>query len=288
MNLHALKEDFSLKDLALVTFGTLLVAVGVYFFRLPNNFSTGGVTGIAILISKFIPVPKSVIVWIMNILLMVLGFVLVNGSFGIKTVYSSLLFSALLSIFEKVIPLSAPLTSQPLMELVYAMMIPALGSAILFDRQASTGGSDITAMILKKYLHTDIGKALMYVDSVVAFSAIFIFDIETGLYSIMGLVMKAFLVDSMLESFNICKCFNIVTSKPEQVIDFAVKELNRSATRISATGVFTNKDMTLLQIVLTKPQAIRMHMFLKKNDPGAFVTILNTSSIIGKGFKDRM
>ncbi len=282
------REDFSLKDFGLVNLGTLLVAIGVYFFRLPNNFSTGGVTGIAIIFSSFIPVPKSAIVWFMNILLIFLGFFLVNGAFGIKTVYSSLLFSALLSLFEKLVPLAKPLTDQPFLELIYAMMIPALGSAILFNCRASTGGSDITAMILKKYLHTNIGRALMYVDSIVAISSIFVFNIQTGLYSIMGLIMKAFLVDSILESFNICKYFNIVTSQPDLVTEYVTKTLNRSATEVHGIGCFTHADRSILLVVLTRPQAIRLQLFLKQHDPGAFVTVLNTSNIIGKGFRDNM
>lgn len=283
-----LLSEWSWKDFGKLNAGTLLVALGVYFFRMPNNFSTGGVSGISILLAKLLPfATPGAYVSVLNVLLLVLGFLVINGSFGIKTIYSTLLFSAVLSLLEIVCPLSAPLTDEPLMELLFSVMIPAFGSAILFDIDASTGGSDITAMILKKYSHMDIGKALLCVDSIVALSACFVFDITTGLYSILGLLMKALLVDSIMESFSICKYFNIITDHPEPVCRFLVEELNRSATLVKAEGYYTGKEKTVLVAVLTRPQAIRLNVYLRRNDPTAFVTILNTSSIIGKGFRDR-
>lgn len=274
------------KEFGLLNLGTFLVAGGVYFFKFPNHFSTGGVSGLSIILGELVPsLSSGTFVWIINILLLLLGFRLINGSFGMKTVYSSMLFSALLWVLERVCPLEAPLTTQPFLELIFSVLLPAFGSAILFNIDASTGGTDITAMILKKYTSMDIGRALMVVDIGITIAACFVFGIEAGLYSILGLVMKAFLVDSLIESFNTCKYFNIITSKPAEVIDFVVHTLGRSATEVEATGVFSHEKRTLLLVVLTRPQAARLNRFLRQTDPGAFITIMNTSSIIGKGFR---
>ncbi len=274
------------KDFALLNLGTLLVAGGVYFFKFPNHFSTGGVSGLSIILGELVPaVSSGTFVWIFNIVLMLLGFWLINGSFGVRTVYSSMLFSAVLWVLERVCPLEAPLTTQPFLELIFSVLLPAVGSAILFNIDASTGGTDITAMILKKYTSMDIGRALMIVDIGITIAACFVFGMEAGLYSILGLIMKAFLVDSLIESFNTCKYFNIITSRPKEVIDFVVNTLGRSATEVEATGVFSHEKRTLLLVVLTRPQAARLNRFLRQTDPGAFITIMNTSSIIGKGFR---
>ena len=274
------------KDFGLLNLGTVLVAGGVYFFKFPNHFSTGGVSGLSIILGELVPaVSSGTFVWIFNIVLMLLGFWLINGSFGVKTVYSSMLFSALIWVLERVCPLEAPLTNQPFLELIVSVLLPAVGSAILFNIDASTGGTDITAMILKQYTSMDIGRALLVVDIGITVAACFVFGMEAGLFSILGLIMKAFLVDSLIESFNTCKYFNIITSRPAEVIDYVVHTLGRSATEVEATGVFSHEKRTLLLVVLTRPQASRLNRFLRQTDPGAFITIMNTSSIIGKGFR---
>ncbi|MBO7549774.1 MAG: YitT family protein, partial [Clostridia bacterium] len=143
-------------EYSLITLGTLLLAAGVYFFKFPNNFTTGGVSGISLLLGGIIPVvTPSTMVLILNVLLLILGFIFVGNSFGIKTVYSSLLFSGAMVLLEKFVPMAAPLTDQPFLELLYAMLLSALGSSLVFNMGASTGGTDITAMILRKYTDLD-------------------------------------------------------------------------------------------------------------------------------------
>ena len=279
---------FSWKEFALVNFGTLLVALGVYFFRIPNNFSTGGVTGISVILAKLMPgVSTGAFISILNYGLLALGFLLINGSFGIKTVYSTTLFSGVIMLLEKICPMSAPMTSQPFLELIFSILLPAFGSAILFDVDASTGGTDILAMILKKYTHMEVGRGLLCADASIAVASCIVFGMDTGLYSVMGLLLKSVLVDSLMESFNINKYFNIITDQPQVACDYIVKKFNRSATIIKGEGLFSHADKTILLVVLSRPQAAKLQQFLRKNDPGAFVTIMNTSNIIGKGFRDR-
>lgn len=291
MELERAKKLFTkehMKTFGMINFGTLLVALGVYFFRMPNNFSTGGVSGLSIILGKLVPgISTGSFVWILNALLLGLGFFFINGSFGAKTVYASTLFSSVIWILERVCPMAHPMTSQPFLELIFSILLPAFGSAVLFDVDASTGGTDIVAMILRKYTHMEVGRGLLCADVSIGVASCFVFGMETGLYSILGLMLKAFMVDSILESFNINKYFHIITDKPQMVCDYVVKEFNRSATIVHAMGLYTHTDKTVLLIALSRPQAVRLQAFLRKNDPSAFVAIMNTSNIIGKGFRDR-
>ena len=222
----------NLKAFLLVNLGVLLLTVGVYFFKLPNNFTTGGVSGLAILLSSVIPfLSTATLMGIINVLLLVLGYLFLGKEFGFWTTYCSLMYSLETWVLERVYPMDAPFTNQPLLELCFAMMLPAVGSALMFNYNASSGGTDTVAMILKKYTSiSDIGKALFVSDSVIALAACFFFGIETGMFSLLGLFLKAFVVDSVIESINLCKFFSIVTSKPDEICDFIIKDLHHSST----------------------------------------------------------
>lgn len=280
-----MKPKQTVKEFLLLTLGTVLVAFGVYFFKFPNNFSTGGVTGLAILLSSLFPaVSSSLFAAVINILFLILGFAVLNRGFGVRTVYCSLLFSLLLSALEWLVPMSAPLTSQKTLELFFAVIFPALGSAILFNIQGSTGGTDILAMILKKYSSMDIGRALLCVDVVIAGSTLFLINIETGLFSLLGLMLKSVLVDTVIESLNRKKSFILVTSKPQEVADFITHDLNRSATIWEAKGAYSHETKWVVMAALTRGQAVLLRRHLMTSDPHAFMLITNSSEIFGKGF----
>ena len=275
----------ALKEFPLLTLGTLLVALGVYFFKFPNTLSTGGVTGIAILLSAIFPaVSSSLFASVLNVVFLILGFIVLNRGFGARTVYCSLLFSAMLSGLEWLCPLSGPLTDQPLLELLFAVILPALGSGILFNMQGSTGGTDILAMILKKFTNMDIGRALLYVDVIVAGSTLFLIGIETGLFSLLGLLMKSVLVDTVIESINRKKSVILVTSIPDAVCSFITQNLKRSATIWDAKGAYTHETKWVVMSALTRSQAVILRRWLKERDPQAFILITNSSEIFGKGF----
>lgn len=279
------RVKLALKEFPLLTLGTALVAFGVYFFKFPNNFSTGGVTGIAILLSAIFPaVSASLFASVLNVVFLILGFIVLNRGFGARTVYCSLLFSALLSGLEWLCPLSGPLTHQPLLELLFAVILPALGSGILFNMQGSTGGTDILAMILKKFTNVDIGRALLYVDVVVAGSTLFLIGIETGLFSLLGLLLKSVLVDTVIESINRKKSVILVTSLPEEVSDFITHNLKRSATIWEAKGAYSHETKWVVMSALSRSQAVILRRWLKERDPQAFILITNSSEIFGKGF----
>ncbi len=277
------------KKFLLINLGVFLLSLGVYFFKFPNNFTTGGVSGLAIILGKVIPsawVTPATLMSIINIALLVVGFIFLGRGFGFWTSYSSLMFSFETWLFEKIFPMNAPFTDQPLLELCFAIMLPAVGSALLFNNDASSGGTDIVAMILKKYTGLDdIGRALFVSDGLIALSACFIFGMRTGLFSLLGLFMKAFLVDSVIESINLCKFFAIVTGKPEEICDYIIKVLNRSSTVIDAMGAYSHQGRKVVLIACRRGEAVHLRQKCKQLDPECFMFITNTSEIIGKGFR---
>lgn len=268
----------------MITLSIFIMALGVYFFKFPNNFSFGGVTGFAVVFAKIFPVSASSFSFWANTILLIIGVLFFGKSFAIKTTYASLLLSFFLLIFEKLFPMTAPLTDEPMLELIFAIALPALGSAILFNIGASSGGTDVLAMLLKKYTSVNIGKALFFTDVVIIILACFIFDIKTALYSFVGLTIKSFLIDGIIENINLCKAFTIICEKPEPICSFIVHDLNRGATIAKAKGAYTKTDKYEVITVLKRNQAMQLRQFIHENAPDAFIIISNSSEIIGKGF----
>lgn len=273
-----------LKNFSLLTISTLIMAVGIYFFKFANNFTFGGITGIAVLVAKFLPISASDFSFVVNILLLIIGWIVLGQSFAEKTAYSTILLSVSLSLLERIYPMSHPLTNEPLLELIFAILLPALGSAILFNIGASSGGTDVIAMILKKYTSVDIGKGLMISDLIFTLAGFLVFNVKTGLYSLFGLIMRSALIDNFIESFNRSKYFHVVTSNATCICDFIQNDLQRGATIVNATGAFTGDDKYIILTVLSPSQAVKLRNFIKEHDPKAFLLVSNTSEIIGKGF----
>jgi uncharacterized membrane-anchored protein YitT (DUF2179 family) len=273
-----------LKNFSLLTISTLIMAVGIYFFKFANNFTFGGITGIAVLVAKFLPISASDFSFVVNILLLIIGWIVLGKSFAEKTAYSTILLSISLSLLERIYPMSHPLTNEPLLELIFAILLPALGSAILFNIGASSGGTDVIAMILKKYTSVDIGKGLMISDLIFTLAGFLVFNVKTGLYSLFGLIMRSALIDNFIESFNRSKYFHVVTSNATCICDFIQNDLQRGATIVNATGAFTGDDKYIILTVLSPSQAVKLRNFIKEHDPKAFLLVSNTSEIIGKGF----
>ena len=280
------KLQSTLKSYLTITAGTIIMAVGIYFFKFPNNFSTGGVSALSMILTKLAPMLTAAqYMMIFNVLLLIVGLLIFGKTFATQTIYCSILLSVCTRVFEVVMPLTAPITDQTLLELVYAIGLTAIGSAILFNEGASSGGTDIVAMILKKYTSLDIGKALLYSDIILAVSSIWVFDIATGMFSILGLVMKAFVVDNVIDGINLTKCFTIITDKDKEICDYINNELHRGATISECSGAFTGENRKMILTVLKRGQAVALKRFIKENDPQAFTMITNSSDILGKGFR---
>lgn len=272
------------KHFLLMTGSTLLMAVGTYFFKFTNNFTFGGITGLAVLVAKTGLMSASDFNLIASMLLLIIGMIILGKKFAAKTAYCSILLSVTLSILERVCPMSRPLTDQPMLELCFAIALPAMGSAVLFNIGSSSGGTDIIAMILKKYSSFDIGHALLASDVLITAAGFFVFDVKTGLYSLLGLTVRSFMVDSFIESLNLSKYFNVVCDQPDSICDFIVHDLNRSASVCHAKGAYSGQDKYIIMTALNRTQAVQLRNFIKKEDPNAFILISNTSEIIGKGF----
>lgn len=265
--------------------GVVLMSAGIYFFKIPNGFSTGGVSGVGTIFGKITFLSASEWIFIINLLMLVLGFIVLGKDTGIKTVYCSLVYSGLMWVFEKVIPMSGPLTNQTFLELIYAMLLTAIGSAIIFNCEASAGGTDIPALILKKYTSINIGNALLFVDFLIASSSFLVFGIETGLFSLLGLFMKAFLVDSVIEALSSCKHFMIITTVPEPIVKYIIENMHHGVTKTDATGGFTNDEKVILNTVCKRVEAVKLKKFVKEIDPHAFTVVTTSNEIIGRGFR---
>ena len=270
----------------LLNAGLFLTAVGIQLFKTPNHFAFGGTSGLSIVLTRLFPnLPVSAFMWILNLALVGLGFLFLGARSMGWTIYSSIALSFFVSLCEIAFPLSGPMTSDTFLELCFAVILPAIGSAIVFNIGASTGGTDIVAMILNKYTSIEVGRALMLSDLGIVLAAAVLFGPQVGLYSILGMVLKSTVVDSAIESLNLRKVCTVVTRNPGPARDFIVEVLKRSATEQNATGAYTREPAWVLMTVLTRHQAALLRDFLRKNDPHAFITIVNSSEIIGKGFR---
>lgn len=281
----------------ILNLGVLLTALGVFLFKGPNNFATGGVSGIAIIIARFtanIPfLTQPVLNLILNFLLLIVGFIFLGKGCTFKTAYCSLMYTLEMYAMEWIMrglgmeQLSAlnTLTNEKFLEFVYAMLTTSIGAAILFNCNASSGGTDIVALVIKKYTKMDIGKAMFITDLLIAASTFFIFDTTTGLFSILGLFFKSFLVDGVIESIGKSKFVTIITSKPQEIAPFILEGIHRSYTSYSATGGYTGEARTVMLTVCNRGEALKLKIKINRIDPAAFVILTDTNEIMGKGFR---
>ena len=273
----------TLAEYVVITASVLIMAIGTCLFKFPNNFSFGGVTGYATVISRIAPISNSMFVTITNVSL-IIGFITLGKQFGLKTVYASLLLSTAISFIENNFHLRALLTSEPLLELIFAILIPGISSAILFNVGASSGGTDIVAMIIKKYTPLNIGAVLFIVDFVAVIVSFFIFSPQTALLSLLGLSCKSVIIDNIMESINTCKCFTIICDDPDIICEFITTKLNRSATTYKAQGAFAHKDKVVILSTMKRMEAIKLRNYIRDVAPDAFMIITSSSEIIGRGF----
>ena len=287
MKTTAAKPISTLERYLLLTVGSLIMAVGIYFFKCPNNFSTGGVSGLSLILGRMLPseiLTPSTFVLIINTALLIVGFIFLGRNFAFSTVYCSMLLSLAVNVMERFYPMAHPLTNQPLLELCFAVLLPAFGSAILFNLNASSGGTDIIAMIVRKYTSLNIGMALMVADALITVAGLFCFGIQAGLFCILGLLMKSVLVDYVMDSFRTKKCFQIITTNPDPIVEFITVNLHRGATLEDVYGAFHHERKTMIITVLTRAQALALRRFIHTNDPHAFMVITASTEIVGKGF----
>ena len=275
----------------IINLGILMLSVGIYFFKSPNGFATGGVSGLSIILAQLpfstaIGITQSMYLLGINFILLILGVLILGKECGFMTCYCSLALSLENMLFEFIIPLDGTLTNYPLLELVYAILLTGIGSALLFKQNASSGGTDIVALILRKFTNMNVGSALLASDFLIALSTFFIFNIQTGLFALLGLFAKTFVIDDILDSINMCKAFTIITTKPKEIEEFIIKEMHHGATIYKAEGVYTGEEKQVIITVCKRLESLRLRKKVKEIDPSAFIIITKTSEIMGKGFRD--
>lgn len=273
------------KDFLLINLGLLMVACGIHFYKVPNHFATGGVSGIAIIAEHYIEhLNVGALMFIINVIFLILGLILLGWDFTKKTAYSSLALSAMVWLLDIILPITEPLTTDALLELFFAISLPGIGSGIVFNLNASTGGTDIIAMILHKYTDLDIGKALLTSDILIASATGIVFSVRVGMYSVLGLALKGLIIDNVIEGFNLKKQVVIVSENPEPIKKYILEYIGRGATIHTAYGAFTNEEKHVITSVMNRKQAVELRNFIRRTDKNAFITITNTSETIGKGF----
>lgn len=269
----------------LLGIGVVLISIGNYFFTYPNHFCFGGTSGLSTIIAQVTPWSASVSNSVINLALVVVAFLFVGRQFAMTTVFASIGMSVLLLLFEQIYPMSAPLTKQPILEFLLAVALPASGSALLFHLGASSGGTDIPAMILKKYAHLrNIGACLFWIDLAMVAIACLVFDLTTILFCIIGLVMKTFLIDDIIADITMCKSVMIVCEDAASICEFIMHTLDRGATVSHAQGAYSGRSRTIIFTTLTRRQADRLRAYIRKNSLSAFVTMSSTIDVFGNGF----
>lgn len=277
----------TVKSYLLITLGTILMAVGVYFFEFANNFSTGGTAGLAMVLSEMTGwMSPAQLASIFNVVLLVVGLLVLGKGFTAKTIYSTLLLSLLLNLFEQLFPMSAPFTNQKVVELFIDMILVSLGAALIFNEDGSSGGTDVIAMILKKFTRINVGKALLIVDSAVILLSFSAFGTETGILSLFAIAIRALVVDGAIDNFNSSKFLMIITDKEQEILHFIMHDLERGASVVNNyVGAYTNNEKKMIISVVDKREAVKLKKLIKTIDPMAFVIVGTTNDIQGDGFK---
>ena len=268
-----------------IILGSLLYAIGLHFFIFPYEISMGGVGGISVILSQYFSVSASILLAYINYGLLLLTFLILGKTFALRTIIGSLTTTVFINLLAICLPLQATMIPNIWCSGIIGTILVALGSAILFSCDSSSGGTDIMALILKKFTSLDVGKALLAVDFVVAASAFVVFDIPTGLFSLLGLFAKAFIVDAVIENFHTCKYFVVITTEREKVSDYIIKTLHHGATVNTVVGEYTHTEKAMIHTVCKRIEAVKLRSKIKEIDPHAFIIITTSSEIIGRGFR---
>lgn len=271
-----------LKEYLIITAGTFIIALSVYFFMIPSNAIVGSLSGLAIVISHFVPLSISAITFILNAVLLMIGFVFIGREFGGKTVYTSALLPAFLWLLERLFPEQGSLTGDPLLDVVCHIILVSFGLAMLFNANASSGGLDIAAKLINKYLHIELGKAMTMAGMVTAVSAILIVDTPLVVLSILGTYCNGFVLDHFIDGFNRRKRVCIITREYRAIQEFIIRTLKRGVTLYPAVGGFHEEEMTELVTILTRTEYAVLLKYLHTIDEKAFVTVSTVNEVVGE------
>ena len=275
-----MKVRNTIKEYAIITVGTAIVAAAVFFFMLPSHVSVGSAAALAMVLSNFIPLSVSTITLIMNVFLLIIGILLVGREFGIKTIYCAILMPLIMGVFEWIFPNFQSLTQEPLLDVICYILVVGVGLSILFSRNASSGGLDIVAKILNKYLHIDLGKAMSVSGMVIALSSVLCYDSKTVILSLLGTYFGGMMVDQFIFGINIKRRVCVISNEHlDVIVDFVLHELHSGATLGEVIGAYDKTPKMEMITIVDKNEYKRLMDFIRKTDPKAFVTVYSVSDM---------
>jgi uncharacterized membrane-anchored protein YitT (DUF2179 family) len=275
-----------LKEYGIITFGIILVAFAIEYFYAPNNIAAGGVTGIAIIVNAVMPnLSIGAVSFVLNALLFIVAIIFIDGKFGVKTIYASLGLSLIIWVIERFMKPVA-ITNDLMIATIFGALISAIGMALVFNENASTGGTDILAKMLNIFFHLEIGKSLLAVDFIITLASAFVFGVDVALYSMLSIILLGILIDRVIEGFNACKSIFIISNNNYEISRYIIDTLDRGCTFLTGVGAYTGKENNILYAVLSRNQFIKLKKFIIEIDPEAFITVGEVHEVLGEGFND--
>ena len=269
----------NIKEFFIITVGTLIVSTAVFFFMLPSHVSVGSGTALAMVLSNFIPLPESVITLILNIVLLILGFLLIGPEFGAKTVYCAILMPAFLGVYEQLFPNQQSITEDPFLDVLCYIFVVGIGLAILFRRNASSGGLDIVAKLMNKFLRMELGKAMSVSGMLVALSSALVYDKKTVVISVLGTYLGGLVVDHFIFGMDLKRRVCIISPKLDQIVDFILHDLHSGATLNNIIGAYDRNPKQEVITIVDKQEYKALMDYVKRVDPKAFITVYSVSEI---------
>lgn len=260
-------------DFIIITLGTAIVAAAVFFFMVPSNVSVGSIAALAMILARHVPFSIATLTFIMNVALLIFGFIFIGKEFGAKTVYTALLLPVIMGIFEVVFPNNQSLTNDQTLDVICYCCVVSIGQAMLFVRNASSGGLDIVGKFMNKYFHMELGKAVGLAGMVVALTSIFVFDLKTVILSVLGTYFGGVVLDHFIFGTTIKKRVCIISKKEKEILDFILHELHSGATKYHAYGTYSEAQHTEINTIVDKNEYLKLMNFITKVDPSAFVTV---------------
>lgn len=269
----------TIKEFAVITLGNAIVAASVFFFMLPSHVSVGSGTALAMVLSNFIPLPVSVIALIQNILLLIIGFIFVGREFGAKTVYCAITMPLMLGVLEQIFPNFQSITQDPLLDVLCYILVVGVGLSILFSRNASSGGLDIVAMLMNKFLGMELGKAMGLSGMIVAASSALVYDSKTVVLSLLGTYFGGLVVDHFIFGMNIKRRVCVISEKLDEIVHYVIHDLHSGATLNDIIGAYDNTKRREMITIVDKTEYRKLMEFIKKTDPKAFVTVYSVNEM---------
>ena len=275
------KTDYKsiLIEINILTIAIAIIAVAVYFFLVPSHTSISSISGLGIVLSNFVPLPLSAITMILNVVLLIIGFFTCGKEFGLKTVYTSVMLPVFLGIFENIFPNTGSITNSQELDVLCYILVVSVGLSILFNRNASSGGLDIVAKIINKYLHMELGKAMSLSGMCVALSAALVYDKKTVVLSVLGTYFNGIVLDHFIFDHNIKRRVCIITKKEEELRQFIIRDLHSGATIYEAIGAYNMEKRNEIITIVDKGEYQKLMKYINQEDPEAFITVYTVSDM---------